>query len=87
MFEPLKVFVIPGLTLLVISAIPFIRYLHLTIGDQDPGQHIQSLLLGVALFTAGLLFCVLGVLADLIKTNRILTESTLENIRRQRYSK
>jgi glycosyltransferase involved in cell wall biosynthesis len=78
MFEPLKVFVIPGLSLLVISSIPFVRYLVLTIGDQNPGQHLQSLLLGVALFTAGLLFCVLGVLADLIKTNRILSEKNLE---------
>lgn len=82
MNEPLKVFVIPGLTLLIISSVPFLRYLYLTIGDQDPGQHIQSLLLGVALFTAGLLFCVLGVLADLIRTNRIIAENTLEKIRR-----
>lgn len=82
MHEPLKVFVIPGLSLLIISAIPFIRYLVLTIGDQNPGQHVQSLLLGVALFTAGLLFCVLGVLADLIKTNRIISENTLERIKR-----
>jgi glycosyltransferase involved in cell wall biosynthesis len=82
MNEPLKVFVIPGVTLVLLSLIPFVRYLALTIGDQDPGQHIQSLLLGIALFTAGLLFSVLGVLADLIKTNRIIAEKTLEKIRR-----
>jgi glycosyltransferase involved in cell wall biosynthesis len=82
MNEPLKVFVIPGVTLVLLSLIPFLRYLALTIGDQDPGQHIQSLLLGVALFTGGLLFSVLGVLADLIKTNRIIAEKTLEKIRR-----
>lgn len=83
MHEPLKVFVFPGLSLLFISTIPFIRYLYLTIGDQNPGQHIQSLLLGVALFTAGLLFCVLGVLADLIKTNRVINENILERIKRE----
>ena len=86
MFEPLKVFVIPGLSLLAISFIPFVRYLVLTIGDADPGQHIQSLLLGVALFTSGLLFCVLGVIADLIKTNRITTENSLERIKRTQYT-
>lgn len=83
MHEPLKVFVIPGLTLLVVGAIPFVRYLVLTVGASDPGQHVQSLLLGIALFTAGLLFSVLGVLADLIKTNRITNEKILEHVRRQ----
>lgn len=86
MFEPLKVFVIPGLGLLLVSSIPFVRYLILTISTTDPGQHIQSLLLGVALFTAGLLFSVLGVLADLIKTNRILNENMIEETRRKKYS-
>lgn len=82
MHEPLKLFVVPGVSLLALSTVPFIRYLVLTIGELNPGQHIQSLLLGIALFTAGLLFCVLGVVADLIKTNRIIAENTLERIKR-----
>ena len=82
MHDPLHVFVAPGLSLLFISLVPFIRYLVLTIGDSDPGQHVQSLLLGLALFTAGLLFCVLGVIADLIKTNRVIAENTLLRIKR-----
>jgi hypothetical protein len=87
MHEPLKVFVAPGLTLILLGIIPFVRYLVLTIGELDPGQHLQSLLLGVALFTAGLLFCVLGVLADLIKTNRIINENMLEYAKRELYKK
>lgn len=83
MHEPLKVFLIPGATLIIISLIPFVRYLALTIGDQNPGQHVQSLLLGVALFTAGLLFSVLGVLADLIKSNRIIAENSLYRIKKK----
>lgn len=85
MHEPLKLFVIPGVSLLAFSTVPFIRYFALTIGELNPGQHVQSLLLGVALFTAGLLFCVLGVLADLIKTNRIISENILEQLKRSRY--
>ena len=87
MHEPLKVFVIQGLSLLAISLVPFIRYLILTIGSSDPGQHVQSLLLGIAMLTAGLLFCVLGVIADLIKTNRIILESNLEIQKKIYYSK
>jgi glycosyltransferase involved in cell wall biosynthesis len=86
MHEPLRVFVIPGLSLLLASLIPFVRYLVLTIGDANPGQHIQSLLLGVALFTAGLLFSVLGIIADLIKTNRITTENNLERTKRIQFN-
>lgn len=84
MHEPLKVFVIPGLTLLIVSAVPFVRYLYLTLQADSAGQHIQSLLLGVALFTAGLLFSVLGVLADLIKTNRIILEKQLEIVKKEK---
>ncbi|HMT18501.1 MAG TPA: glycosyltransferase family 2 protein [Candidatus Saccharibacteria bacterium] len=87
MHEPLKVFVIPGFLLLLSSLIPFVRYLWLIVGVTDPGQHLQSLLLGFALFTAGLLFSVLGVIADLIKTNRIIAETTLEYAKRRRYEK
>lgn len=82
MHEPLKVFVVPGVILLLLSAVPFVRYLILTIGADSAGQHIQSLLLGVALFTAGLLFIVLGVIADLIKTNRKLIEDILDKQKR-----
>lgn len=87
MHEPLKVFVVPGITLLLLSAIPFIRYVFIAFTEPSPGQHIQSLLLGVALFTAGILFCVLGVLADLIKTNRIINENALERIKRMELNK
>lgn len=87
MHEPLKVFVAPGLSLLLLSAIPFIRYMILSLGAANPGRHVQSLLLGVALFTAGLLFCVLGVIADLIKTNRVIAENSLERLKRIQVSK
>lgn len=83
MHEPLKLFVVPGISLLLISAIPFVRYFYLLVNDPTPGQHVQSLLAGVALFTAGLLFCVLGVISDLIKTNRIVLENILEREKRK----
>ena len=82
MHEPLKVFVLPGITLFLLSLIPFARYLALTINTTDPSRHVQSLLLGFALFTAGFFFMVLGVIADLIKTNRVIAENTLERVKR-----
>ena len=85
MHEPLKVFIVPGISLILVGLIPFVRYFVLILGSSHPGQHLQSLLLGVALLTAGLLFVVLGVIADLIKTNRVIAESNLELTKRSLY--
>lgn len=84
MHEPLKVFIVPGITLILVGLIPFFRYFILILGT-NPGDHLQSLLLGVAMLTAGLLFTVLGVIADLIKTNRVIAESNLELTKRSLY--
>lgn len=77
MHQPSKIFVAPGVVLALVSMVPFLRYL-LLLASGAAGSHIQSLLLGVAFFVTGFLFVGLGVIADLIKTNRILLESILE---------
>ena len=72
--------------MIIISSIPFVRYAYLLfIGEA--GGHLQSLLVGAVLLITGFLFTGLGVIADLIKTNRILIEQTLENSKRERYRK
>lgn len=85
MHEPWKIFVIPGAIMLLGSAIPFMRYGYLLITGQA-GGHIQSLLAGAVLLITGFLFIGLGVIADLIKTNRILTENILETTKRELYN-
>lgn len=83
MYQPIKMFFTPAFILCSIALIPFTRYLFLTYADQDPGQHIQSLIAGTVLFITGFLFFVLGILADLIRTNRRINEDILYKIRKQ----
>ncbi|WP_166879334.1 glycosyltransferase family 2 protein [Salinibacterium sp. ZJ450] len=86
MFKPFVLFAALGSVMLVGALIPFIRYLFLlvTLGT-DAGDHIQSLILGVAFLVGALLSFALGVIAELMKTNRILLEENLEATRRILY--
>jgi glycosyltransferase involved in cell wall biosynthesis len=86
MYRPIAVFVGLGATLMVVGLIPFVRFAYLTIsrGDTVAG-HIQSLLLGSVVLIAAFLCLVLGVVADLIRTNRILLEETLEQVKASRF--
>lgn len=81
MYQPLRVFVLLGGTLMLLGAIPIFRFLYLwMIGD---GQgHIQSLVIGGVLVMMGFTSVLAGMVADLINFNRQLIEMTLEKVRR-----
>ena len=85
MHQPWKIFVIPGIVFFAIASVLFLRYVFLFIFE-DPSGHLQSLIVAVALFILGFLFMGLGIIADLIKTNRILLEEILEREKRKDYS-
>jgi glycosyltransferase involved in cell wall biosynthesis len=86
MYQPLAVFVTLGTILLIAGLVPFVRYFVLLIIDSR-GDHIQSLLLGAILLIGALLAYALGVISDLIRTNRTLHEDSLERIKRLQYEK
>ncbi|MEP3050493.1 MAG: glycosyltransferase family 2 protein [Erythrobacter sp.] len=80
-FNSLRVFLALGLGLAVLGAMPIGRFLYfVALGEHD--GHIQSLVLGVALVIVGVLVSTLGILADLIATNRKLLETSLLKLRR-----
>jgi glycosyltransferase involved in cell wall biosynthesis len=86
MYKPYAIFATLGSLLLVVALIPFVRYLYFFLtGSEDP--HLQSLLLGSVFFTASFMCFVIGIVADLTRTNRILLEDTLEHIKEIRYKK
>lgn len=86
MYKPWGVFAGLAAVFGVLGIVPFIRYAILLVrGDQ--GNHYQSLLLGTLLLTGALLSVALGVLSDLTKTNRILTEDQLYRLKEQMYGK
>ncbi|WP_353828591.1 glycosyltransferase family 2 protein [Agromyces sp. SYSU T0242] len=86
MFKPFVFFAWIAAVMFVGAMIPFVRYLVLiTAFREDAGQHIQSLLVGVALLVGALLAFALGVLSDLLRTNRVLLEENLEHAKALRY--
>lgn len=86
MYKPNVVFVNLGLVLLLLGAVPFVRYFYLLL-IQTPGNHLQSLILGVVLLSASFVSFALAIIADLIRINRILHEEQLEQQRAHRFKK
>lgn len=80
-FNALRVFVGIGSLAVLAGLIPIARFLYfVAIGEGD--GHVQSLVIGGALLVVGVLVATLGILADLIATNRKLLEATLLKLRR-----
>lgn len=86
MYRPYVIFISLGLLFLVLGLIPFVRYAYFfTQGTH--GGHIQSLLIGSILLFASLIAFALAIISDLIRTNRILLEDSLERIKKIQYKK
>jgi glycosyltransferase involved in cell wall biosynthesis len=86
MYKPWSVFATLTGLLAAIGLAPFVRFVVLRLMG-DEGNHLQSLIFGVALLIASLLALALGVLSDLQKTNRVLQEEALERIKRLQYER
>jgi len=87
MYRPYVVIGTIGTLFGAAGVLAFLRYFILLITDTHPGHHIQSLIFGSSMLTGAFLCVVLLVVADLLRTNRILLEETLEQLRRQRFNK
>ncbi|WP_183094608.1 glycosyltransferase family 2 protein [Nocardioides stalactiti] len=68
----------------VLGLLPYLRYAYLE-ASGDGGGHLQSLVLGTALVLMACLSLMLGIVADLIRTNRSLIETNLEHTKRARF--
>lgn len=86
MYRPYVIFASLGILLLIAGLIPFVRYLILLLQDHTT-PHLQSLILGTVLLTGSFMCFVVGIVADLTRTNRILLEDTLEHLKELRFKK
>jgi glycosyltransferase involved in cell wall biosynthesis len=86
MYKPYVIFSAFALLLGVLGLIPFVRYAALQLGD-DQGGHLQSLLVGTVLLVMAFLSVIVGIVSDLLRTNRALIEDTLEHTKKMRFGK
>ena len=88
MYKPMTIFMTAAGVLFVAALVPFIRYLVLLGVDPHAGgsRHLQSLVVGAVLMMGAFVSVALGVIADLIRINRVLLEDSLEQQKRERYA-
>lgn len=85
MFRPYMIFITLGVVFLVLAAIPFTRFLINFFSGEGSGN-LQSLIFGSAMLVGSLLSFALVVLADLLRTNRVLLEDQLERLKEIQYT-
>jgi glycosyltransferase involved in cell wall biosynthesis len=87
MYRPITLFTILAVTSATLGLVPFVRWAYLQATDTVPGGHVQSLLAGSLLLIFAFLCVLVGILADLVRTNRILIEDTLEHTKKMRFGR
>lgn len=85
MYKPYVIFSWLAATFGILGIIPFLRFVALQVADKNPGSHLQSLLLGAVLLIMAFLSVIIGIISDLIRTNRMLIEDTLEHTKKMRF--
>ena len=82
LYRPLRVFSLVGFLLMLIGAVPGLRFLYFFLVEGDGTGHIQSLILSAILIIVGFQTLLIGLLADLISFNRKILEDLLYHLRR-----
>lgn len=85
MFKPYVMFAWFTVLFGTLALIPAVRFLVLWLLHDDMVGHIQSLIFAAVMAMAALLSAALGVLSDLLRTNRTLLEEQLERIKQIQY--
>ena len=81
-WEPLLVFSTLGSLLLLAALAAWSPFLWDWLVNGDSRGHLQSIVLGGVLFVAAVQSFALGILADLVTANRIVSQRVLERVRR-----
>lgn len=81
LYEPLRVFMMAAAVVAAVALVIWGRFAYFYLQGEGSG-HIQSLILGSALFVVAVQLAALGVVGDLLAGIRILQQRTLERVRR-----
>lgn len=81
-YEPLRVFATASVVVGVLALAAWMPFLIDWIFNGDSSGHIQSLILGAVLFIAAVQLMALGVIGDLLASQRVMTQRVFERVRR-----
>ncbi len=81
-YEPLRVFASASVVVALLALAAWMPFLIDWIFNGDSSGHIQSLILGAVLFIAALQLMALGVIGDLLASQRVMTQRVFERVRR-----
>ncbi|HWC08517.1 MAG TPA: glycosyltransferase family 2 protein, partial [Solirubrobacterales bacterium] len=81
-YEPLRAFASAGAVVMLLALAAWAPFLVDWIFNGDSSGHIQSLILGAVLFIAAIQLFALGVIGDLLSSQRVMTQRVFERVRR-----
>jgi glycosyltransferase involved in cell wall biosynthesis len=84
MYKPYVIFSTFAVLFGVLGIVPFVRFAILQLSNR-PGGHLQSLLVGTVLLVMSFMSVIIGIVGDLLRTNRSLIEDTLEHTKKMRF--
>jgi glycosyltransferase involved in cell wall biosynthesis len=82
MYDPLPVFLLPAALVGLVGALLLGRFTWFYFTETGATGHVQSLIVGAALLIFAVQLLLLGVISDLLRSNRILSERTLHRVRK-----
>jgi glycosyltransferase involved in cell wall biosynthesis len=85
MYKPYVLFAWFAAVFGVLALVPAVRFLVLYFGPSDDDGNVQSLIFASIMAVAALLSVALGILSDLLRTNRTLLEEQLERVKQIQY--
>lgn len=82
MYEPLPVFLVPALLIALVGGGLLARFTWFYFTETGPTGHVQSLIVAAALLIFAVQLALLGVISDLLRSNRVIAERTLHRVRK-----
>jgi glycosyltransferase involved in cell wall biosynthesis len=81
-YEPLRVFASASLVVGLLALAAWLPFLLDWVLNGDSSGHVQSLILGAVLFIVAVQLMALGVIGDLLASQRVMTQRVFERVRR-----
>ena len=85
MYKPYVIFTFFAAIFGILGLVPFVRWVVLQTTSAHPGGHLQSLVVGAVLLIMAFISVIIGIISDLLRTNRALIEDTLEHTKKMRF--